>query len=55
MQRFGPLQKTSAKEMHAIVKPWSFRGWTMDVISKIYQASSKRHSFILVATDYFTK
>jgi len=27
----------------------------MDVIDKIYLASSKRHSFILVATYYFTK
>ena len=27
----------------------------MDVIDKIYLASSKRHSFILVATDYSTK
>ena len=27
----------------------------MDLIRKIYLASSKRHNFILVATDYFTK
>ena len=27
----------------------------MDLIRKIYPASSKGHSFILVATDHFTK
>ena len=27
----------------------------MDLIGKIYPASSKGHNFILVATDYFTK
>ena len=41
--------------MHAVVKPWPLRGWAMDAISKIHPASSKRHSFILVATNYFTK
>ena len=36
-QRFGPLQKTSIDEMHAVIKPWQFRGWAMDVIRKIEQ------------------
>ena len=27
----------------------------MDFISKIYPPSSKKHTFIIVATDYFTK
>ena len=40
-------------EVHSIVKPWPFRGWAMDLIGKIYPASSKGHNFI--ATDYFTK
>ena len=42
-------------ELHSIVKPWPFRGWVMDIIRKIYLASSKRHNFILVSIDYFTK
>ena len=42
-------------ELHSIVKPWLFRGWAMDLIGKIYRASSKEHNFILVATDYFIK
>ena len=42
-------------ELHSIGKPWPFKGWAMDLIGKIYLASSKGHDFILVATDYFTK
>ena len=46
-QRFRPLQKIPAKEMHAMVKSWPLRGWAMNIIGKIYPASSKRHNFIL--------
>ena len=42
-------------ELHSIVKPWPFKGWAMDLIGKIYLASSTGHNFILVATYYFTK
>ena len=42
-------------ELHLIVKSWPFKGWTMDIIGKIYPASSKGHNFLLVATDYLTK
>ncbi|KAM1196538.1 hypothetical protein ACFX2J_022892 [Malus domestica] len=31
------------------------RGWAMDFVGQIYPASSKGHTFIIVATDYFTK
>ncbi|XP_058181214.1 uncharacterized protein LOC131299647 [Rhododendron vialii] len=31
------------------------RGWALDVIEKIYPPSSGNHTYILVATDYFTK
>ncbi|CAL2227569.1 unnamed protein product [Prunus armeniaca] len=41
--------------MNPVVKPWPFRGWAMDLIGKIYLASSQQHCFIIVATDYFTK
>ncbi|KAI5312720.1 hypothetical protein L3X38_041894 [Prunus dulcis] len=41
--------------MNPVVKPWPFRGWAMDLIGKIYPASSQHHCFIIVATDYFTK
>ena len=41
--------------MHPIIKPWSFRGWSLDFIGQINPPSSKGHRFVLVATDYFTK
>jgi hypothetical protein len=41
--------------MNPIVKPWPFRGWSMDIIGKINPPSSKGHQFILAITDYFTK
>ncbi|CAL2256416.1 unnamed protein product [Prunus armeniaca] len=36
--------------MDPVVKPWPFKGWAMDLIGKIYPASSKQHCFIIVAT-----
>ncbi|GKU89741.1 hypothetical protein SLEP1_g3839 [Rubroshorea leprosula] len=44
-----------APELHPIVKLWPFHGWAIDLIGKIYPPSSKGHSFIIVATNYFTK
>jgi hypothetical protein len=41
--------------MNLIIKPWSFRGWDMDMISKINPPSSKGHHYILAITNYFTK
>ena len=41
--------------MNPIIKPWSFRGWGIDLIGQIYPPSSKNHKFIIVAIDYFTK
>ena len=41
--------------MNSIIKPWPFRGWGIDLIGQIFLPSSKRHKFILVAIDYFTK
>ncbi|XP_051144093.1 uncharacterized protein LOC127260404 [Andrographis paniculata] len=54
-QRHGPLNHLPIVKLHAMVKPWPFKAWALDVIGKIHPASSKQHSFILVATDYFTK
>ncbi|KAI5323808.1 hypothetical protein L3X38_032881 [Prunus dulcis] len=54
-QRHGPIQQAPSVPMNPVVKPWPFRGWAMDLIGKIYPASSKQHCFIIVATDYFTK
>ncbi|XP_075515608.1 uncharacterized protein LOC142550256 [Primulina tabacum] len=54
-QRHGNIQRIPADELYSVVKPWPFKGWAMDLIGKIYPSSSKGHSFILVATDFFTK
>ncbi|XP_058185787.1 uncharacterized protein LOC131303013 [Rhododendron vialii] len=54
-QAHGPIQRVPTADYHAVVKPWPFRGWALDVIGKIYPPSSGNHTYILVATDYFTK
>ncbi|GKV11605.1 hypothetical protein SLEP1_g22849 [Rubroshorea leprosula] len=54
-QIHGPLQRVPASELNPIVKPWPFQGWAIDLIGKVYPPSSKGHSFIIVAMDYFTK
>jgi ribonuclease HI len=54
-QKFGAIQRAPASAMNPIIKPWLFRGWGMDMIGQINPSSSKGHTFILVATDYFTK
>ena len=41
-------------ELYSVVKPWPFKGWAMNLIRKIYPASSKEHNFIFVATHHFT-
>ncbi|KAM1804756.1 hypothetical protein ACFX12_030586 [Malus domestica] len=54
-QRHGPLQHVPSVPLNPIVKPWPFKGWAMNFVGHIYPASSKGHTFIIVATDYFTK
>jgi hypothetical protein len=54
-QKFRNVQLAPATMLHPIIKPWSFHGWTLDVVSQIHPSSSKGHRFVLVAMDYFTK
>ncbi|XP_073270467.1 uncharacterized protein [Primulina huaijiensis] len=54
-QKHGNIQRIPTDELHSVVKPWLFKGWAMDLVGKIYLASSKGHSFILVATNFLTK
>ncbi|KAM1926330.1 hypothetical protein ACFX13_033509 [Malus domestica] len=54
-QRHGPLQHVPSVPLNPVVKPWPFRRWAMDFIGQIYPDSSNGHTFIIVATDYFTK
>jgi hypothetical protein len=54
-QKFGDLQLVPVAELHPIIKPWPFRGWSLDFVGEIHPSSSKGHQFVLVTTDYFTK
>ena len=49
------IQHVPASELHAIVKPWPFKGWALHLIGKILPTSSKIQKYILVGIDYFTK
>ncbi|XP_045802475.1 uncharacterized protein LOC123896075 [Trifolium pratense] len=54
-QKHAGIQHVPASELHSIVKPWPFRGWTLDLIGEIKPASSKNQKYIIVGIDYFTK
>ncbi|CAL2246498.1 unnamed protein product [Prunus armeniaca] len=54
-QIYGPIQRVPADALHLVTKPWPFRGWAVDIIGKIHPAASNQHTWVLVATDYFTK
>lgn len=41
--------------MHHVIKTSPFRGWGLDFVVKIHPSSSKRHCFVIVATDYLTR
>ncbi|XP_016648309.1 PREDICTED: uncharacterized protein LOC103327103 [Prunus mume] len=45
-QRHGPIQQAPSVHMNPVVKPWPFRGWAMDLIGKIYPASSTALSLL---------
>jgi transposase InsO family protein len=49
------VQLAPAAMLHPIIKPWLFRGCILDFVGQIHPPSSKRHRFVLVATNYFTK
>ncbi|XP_058775227.1 uncharacterized protein LOC131649483 [Vicia villosa] len=48
------IQHAPASELHAIIKPWHFRGWALDLIGEIRTTSSKGQRYILLGIDYFT-
>ncbi|XP_070013103.1 uncharacterized protein [Nicotiana sylvestris] len=51
----GDLIHSPPSELHRMSAPWPFVAWGVDVIGPIEPAVSNRHSFILVAINYFTK
>lgn len=54
-QKHVGIQHVSASELHSIVKPRQFRGWSLYLIGEIRLTSSKDHKYILVGIDYFTR
>jgi len=40
-QCFGNVQRSPTSAMNPIIKPWSFRGWGIDLIGQIFPSSSK--------------
>ncbi|KAA0051451.1 uncharacterized protein E6C27_scaffold55G002090 [Cucumis melo var. makuwa] len=43
------------KPLHPTVASWSFEAWGLDLVGPITPKSSVEHSYILAATDYFSK
>ncbi|KAA0056390.1 uncharacterized protein E5676_scaffold120G002700 [Cucumis melo var. makuwa] len=41
--------------LHPTVVSWPFEAWGLDLVGPITPKSSARHSYILAATDYFSK
>ena len=35
-QKHGVVQHLPASELHAVIKPWPFRGWALDLIGQIH-------------------
>jgi len=53
-QRFSPIIRQPATELHPFTSPWPFALWGLDIVGPFPIASGGR-KFLLVATDYFTK
>lgn len=49
------MQHVLATELYPVVNLWPFRAWAMDLIGMIYPPSSRKHRFIVVASNYFSK
>lgn len=43
------------ESLHPTVASWPFEAWVLDVVGPITPKSSGVHSYILAATDYFSK
>lgn len=54
-QKHAGIQHVPASKLNSIIKPWSFRGCALELISEIRPTSSRDHKYILVGMNYFTK
>src|ERR1044072_810621 len=53
-QRFPNLSKASPSEITAIVSPWPFALWGVDLIG-LFPPGKSQLKWVIVAVDYFTK
>ncbi|XP_014499228.1 uncharacterized protein LOC106760287 [Vigna radiata var. radiata] len=53
-QKHGNIIRTPAAALSAIVSPWPFAQWGMDIVGP-FPTSRSQFKFLLVAIDYFTK
>ena len=54
-QMHRDLIRIPPSELHALISPWPFLVWGINLIGKVSSKSSNGHEYILVAIDYFTK
>lgn len=54
-QRHSNLIHVPPTELHTTQITWPFQRWGLDIIGPITPKSSAGHSFIITATEYFTK
>ncbi|XP_059633608.1 uncharacterized protein LOC132276269 [Cornus florida] len=53
-QRHGPLKHQLAEDLHAMVNPWPFAQWGIDMVGPLPKTVEQKEC-VLLATDYFTK
>ncbi|CAN1285112.1 Transposon Tf2-6 polyprotein [Linum perenne] len=53
-QEYADYHKLPSTALQAIVSPWPFAQWGMDILGPFPEASGKR-KYLIVAIDYFTK
>jgi len=53
-QKHGNLIHQKQEQLHAILSPWLFAKWGMDILGP-FSSRKGQVKFIIVAIDYFTK
>ena len=53
-QKYANLQHRPANQLTAIVAPWPFAQWRIDILGP-FPPTSNQKKFIVVTIDYFTK
>lgn len=53
-QQHSDLIHAPAQELRSRITSWPFSTWGLDLVGKISPPSSQGHTFMIIATDYFT-